>query len=75
MAKRRFKPCSRCGRRLRSVSSAHDWNVILESGRIIGLICPDCQTAEENAEAAVNEATLDYGVRGGRIIGRPKSGI
>jgi hypothetical protein len=39
-----------------------------------GCLCPDCQTPEENAEAAINEATLEYGVSvDGRLLGRPKS--
>lgn len=49
-----------------------DWNVVVELGVITGLLCTDCQTVEENAEAAVNEATLDYAVIDGRLAGRPK---
>lgn len=38
-----------------------------------GYLCPGCQTPEENAEAEVNQATLDYAVRAdGRAIGVPK---
>ncbi|MFF7415705.1 hypothetical protein [Streptomyces lydicus] len=29
-------------------------------GVLRGLLCPECQTPEENAEAEVKEATLDY---------------
>ena len=50
----------------------HDWNVIVEFGIVTGLLCPDCQTAEENLEAEVNHATFDYTVIGGRLAGRPK---
>ena len=70
--KRRFRPCDRCGRRARSLARMHDWNVIVEFGSVTGLLCPDCQTAEENLEAEVNHATLDYTVIGGRLAGRPK---
>lgn len=82
MSHRRFRPCDRCGRRARSLQAMTDWNVVLELGVIISLLCPDCQTPEENAEAAINEATLDYAVidlpswtpggGGTRIAGIPK---
>ena len=49
--------CDRCGRRTRNHAG---WNAIFEQGRIVGHLCPNCQTPEENAEAAVNEATLAY---------------
>ncbi|MCV7380265.1 hypothetical protein H7K38_16600 [Mycobacterium alsense] len=49
-----------------------DWNVVVEYGVVMGLLCPACQTPEENAEAAVNEATLDYFMVGDRIAGTPK---
>jgi transcription elongation factor Elf1 len=68
----RLRPCSRCGHQARSLAAMADWNVIGERGYIIGLICGDCQTAEENAEAAIHEATLDYTVINGRLAGRPK---
>ncbi|MDC8973986.1 hypothetical protein [Mycobacterium marinum] len=48
------------------------WNVVVERGYVTGLLCPNCQTPQENAEAAVNEATLDYTVIDGRLAGRPK---
>jgi len=51
------------------------WNAIAENGVITGIICPSCQTPQENAEAAINEATLAYSVRpDGRFISRPKAG-
>lgn len=63
--------CDRCGRRYRG---SGDWNFMLQSGYVIGTICPTCQTPEENAEAVINEATTDYlGMdRFGRVIGRAK---
>jgi hypothetical protein len=50
------------------------WNIVVESGYITGLICPDCQTAEENTEAEINAATLDYCgmLPDGRLIAQPK---
>ncbi|MFJ3955395.1 hypothetical protein ACIPXV_36070 [Streptomyces libani] len=50
--------CDRCKRPLRGEEDG--WNVVLDKGYAIGHLCPDCQTAEENAEAEVHEATLDY---------------
>lgn len=64
--------CSRCERRMRNRQST-DWNVNVRQGAIIGFLCPDCQTPEENAEAEINMSTLDYGLDGsGRLIGRLK---
>ncbi|GAA4668526.1 hypothetical protein [Gordonia humi] len=65
--------CTRCGRRARKQIEA--WNVETRSGRIVAVICPTCQTPEDNAEAEINEATIEYiGVTpDGRIYGRPKA--
>lgn len=62
--------CSRCNRRYRGRG---EWNYSLARGVITGALCPDCQTPEENAEAEIHAATLDYS-RGpdGRLRGRPK---
>lgn len=49
--------CMRCTRRWRG---SDDWNSTWIQGQCIGLLCPDCQTPEENAEAAINDAGLDY---------------
>lgn len=51
--------CSRCGERALS-SKAAGWNVTVKAGRPVGHICPNCQTPEENAEAEINHATIDY---------------
>jgi hypothetical protein len=69
---RRLKPCDRCGRRVRTLAAMAGWNVVVKSGYITGLLCPSCQTPEENAEAATNEATLDFAVINGRLVGSPK---
>lgn len=68
---RKIIHCSRCSRRYRGHG---DWNATVKAGVIVGLLCPACQTPEENAEALVNEATLDYlGVGAdGRHKARPK---
>lgn len=55
-----FIGCSRCGERVRT-TKAHAWNVIMKQGRPVGALCSNCQTPEENAEAEINEATIDYG--------------
>lgn len=64
--------CSRCHRRLRN--NTDGWNATFDRGVIVGLICPGCQTPEENAEAVINEATTDYDMIGGLYVGRPKFG-
>lgn len=51
-----------------------DWNATVKRGVVVGFLCPDCQTPEENAEAVVNEATTIYGRDAhGRFTGRPKA--
>lgn len=52
--------CGRCTRRLRGNADA--WNGVFRAGTLVDVICPTCQTADENAEAAINDATLDYGI-------------
>lgn len=52
--------CSRCGERVLSAKAA-GWNVTMKAGRPVGHICPNCQTPEEDAEAKINDATIDYG--------------
>lgn len=54
------------------MQAAEQWNVTLVRGIAVGITCPGCQTPEENAEAAINEATLDYANVGGLCVGRPK---
>ncbi|BDM69926.1 hypothetical protein HEK616_34130 [Streptomyces nigrescens] len=49
--------CDRCKRPMRG--GGDGWNAVFDEGYAIGYLCPDCQTAEENAEAEVHEATLD----------------
>lgn len=49
--------CVRCNRRLRSAAG---WNVIFSKGTPTAILCPTCQTPEENAEAEIREATTDY---------------
>lgn len=45
--------CMRCRRRYRGGVT---WNVVLVNGRQQGILCPDCQTPDENAEAERNLA-------------------
>lgn len=49
--------CTRCNRRLRN---GVGWNIVFASGVVTGFLCPGCQTPQENTEAEINEATLDY---------------
>ncbi|KXP08791.1 hypothetical protein [Tsukamurella pseudospumae] len=65
--------CNGCRRRLHS--NIEGWNAQFCNGRIAWILCPACQTPGENAEAEVNEATLDYGTGPlGEQIARPKTG-
>lgn len=67
------KRCGRCGQRCRRTRD-QGWNVIFKQGIPVGLLCPLCQTPEENAEAEINDATTDYvGLDAfGRLVGRTK---
>jgi hypothetical protein len=48
--------CDRYGRRCRNPAFVTDeWNATLRQGVVVGYLCPDCQTPEENAEAAIHE--------------------
>lgn len=49
--------CTRC-----NTTGTHrgDWNGIFRDGLLVEVCCPGCQTLEENAEAVVKEATLEY---------------
>lgn len=65
-----LKRCSRCNRRYRNQIT---WNFTVRQGVIVGTLCDRCQTPEENAEAEINAATLDYGMdQLGRAVARPK---
>lgn len=65
--------CMRCGRRNRMQPG---WNVVMKGGKPVGLLCPDCQTPEENAEAEINMATTTYSRDAfGRIIGAAKEAV
>ena len=67
--------CGRCGCRYHAAArGAGRWNVTLSRGVVVGATCPACQTGEENAEAEINLATLDYRTDWlGRVQGRPKA--
>ncbi len=49
--------CIRCRRELGQIESAEGWNVIVGQGRVVGHVCPGCQTLQENAEAATRESS------------------
>ena len=61
---RRLQPhdiveCARCGK-IEFAGNAEGWNTVFDMGVIAGFLCPECQTPEEDLEAQVNEATIDY---------------
>ncbi len=63
--------CQRCQRR--AEGDLQGWNGTVSGGRVVAVLCPDCQTPEENAEAAIKEATLDYGTdEQDRLVAWPK---
>jgi hypothetical protein len=65
------RACTRCNH---TGKDKGNWNGNLRQGVLIEIICPRCQSAQENAEAEINESTLIY--RGldafGRVIASPK---
>jgi hypothetical protein len=62
--------CARCRRRWRGQG---DWNGTFSVGVMVGVLCPGCQTPEENTEAEVNQATMVYGkTSDGRFAAIPK---
>lgn len=69
---RQHVQCGRCNRRTR-ITKADGWNVEFVIGKPKAIICPACQSPEENAEAMINESTLSYSVDAfGRVLARPK---
>lgn len=76
--KREYLVCSRCAREVEVTDETFEdharvWNVVLSRGVVTGNICPSCQSAEENAEAEINEATTAYRTDAfGRVVGSPK---
>lgn len=50
-----------------------NWNgQFFKASRLVAVLCPRCQTPEENTEAEINLATTDYGVNAfGIPVGRP----
>ena len=49
--------CMRCNRDIRDSEDQAEWNAAMSDGRVVGFVCPDCQTPEENAEAVVRDAS------------------
>lgn len=66
--------CSRCGtQKWANRRLSMTWNVIFRQGHVVGMVCPECQTPEENSEAEVNLATTDvFQGPDGRGYWRPK---
>jgi len=67
--------CDRCPRPYHpNVADAAYWNMVLRDGRIVAVLCPGCQSPEEDMEAEVNQATLSYEADDqGRIWNRPRT--
>lgn len=54
--------CDRCQVRARlNRAVADNWNVVCHAGRLTGIVCSTCQTAQEHAEAEIHGAVYDYG--------------
>lgn len=51
--------CPICGTTT-PISDTSKWNAELKQGVIVKILCPNCQTTEQDLEAQINEATLDY---------------
>lgn len=67
---RRTIRCSRCRKVCRGTTG---WNSTIEAGVVVGFLCPTCQSPEENAEAEIHQATLEYGRDPlGRVVGRSR---
>ncbi|WP_199700477.1 hypothetical protein [Galactobacter valiniphilus] len=60
MSRRVPSSCTHCMRCRRKYRGRGEWNLVFAKGYVTGALCPSCQTPEENAEAVINEATLDY---------------
>jgi len=60
--------CTQCG----TTGTDHgDWNGQFKSGQVVAILCPACQSPEQNAEAEINAATIEYGTDAfGRLTGR-----
>ena len=50
----KVEKCMRCHRRFRGHG---EWNHKWISGLLVGAICPDCQTMDEDLEAELSEIT------------------
>ncbi|MGP3749987.1 hypothetical protein [Streptomyces sp. IBSNAI001] len=76
MARTKVRPlghCTRCTRACwKDADDASRWNIEFAKGRPVGYLCPECQTPEENAEAEVKAATLDYANTARDAAGRQK---
>jgi len=67
--------CHRCNRRWRDgAADADRWNTEFKAGVVLWLLCPGCQTPEENLQAEINDATLNYARLGGIGVCWPKGG-
>ncbi len=74
MTNRRRAKANKCGRCQRRYRGHGEWNLTVRQGCFAEILCPQCQTPEENAQAEIRAATLDYYTDAlGRIGAAPKA--
>lgn len=64
--------CVRCRRGVPAVPTG--WNGVWKLGILKSVICPECQSVDENLEAEVHDATLNYVSKDGMPASLPKTG-
>lgn len=63
--------CVRCRRSVPAIPTG--WNGVWKLGILKSVICPECQSVEENMEAAIDDATLRYVSKDGLPASLPKA--
>jgi len=73
LVREHFGSCCRCRQPLPSgQAGVIGWVVHTFAMYPIGIICPDCQSPEDRAEAAIRQATSTYSLEGLRFTQHPK---
>lgn len=65
-----FGQCLKCKRPVAG-EYLDEWGVRAFLNYPVWVVCPDCQSPEERAEAAIRRATSTYTLEGGRIVQHP----
>jgi hypothetical protein len=71
----KIKRCARCSRRMRGQRAEWACSIDIDDeglGTVTEFYCPDCTTAEEHTQRAINDATTSYVWHGGRVARYPK---